>query len=104
MNEILYNNGNNLLLVGTDKGLKLLDVSTLAEIPNPNLPENSIDDIAISTTGKLWLSSRNGSVYRSDNVFRLSASLRFTEYGSVDLDAMPGAYIRLHRTSNNLFF
>ncbi|MCK4746272.1 MAG: HD domain-containing protein, partial [Bacteroidales bacterium] len=104
VNALCYESGQNLLLVGTDRGFRIFDVNGWTESKNLSLPSVSIDDIAISPAGFLWLSSRSGMLYRSTTPFSNVGNLSYLSYTADDLTSGRDMYIDLIRLPGELYF
>ncbi len=104
VNVLYYEPVENVLLAGTDKGLRILNPDGLKELTNFALPKVSIDDIAIAPSGFLWLSSRSEALYRSSKPFSDPGNLAYTSFTPEDLKSLNGSGINLVPSSQNLYF
>jgi len=104
VNVLHYETGGNVLLVGTDEGFRIFQPGGWKEIMNYSLPNVSIDDIAVSPAGFLWLSSRSGALYRSTKPFADASNLTYSSYTSEDLKSFIGSYVKLISAPGKLYF
>ena len=104
VNALYYDPGQNLLLAGTDSGIRIFNPDDLKEIKSFSLPKISIDDIALSPTGFLWLSSRSGAIYRSTKPFSNHGNLSYSSYVPENVAAGCLSYIDLIEIPGNLYF
>ncbi len=94
----------NILIAGTEMGIRIYQTDDWSEIQNYSIPDISIDNIAVSPAGYLWLSSRSGVFYRSTKPFTNARNLSYTSYASEDLQPVEGSYIEMVRTPEKLLF
>ncbi len=104
INCLKYLADQDVLLLGTDMGIKIFNLENWTEIKNFALPKISIDNIELSPGNFLWLSSRSGTLYRSNKPLSNPGNLVCESYRSDQLNAPPGSFTGLIRTSEKLFF
>ncbi len=104
VNVVHYEPGNNILLAGTETGLRMFHLTDREEIRNFSFPNVSVDKIVHLNSGILWLSSRSGALYQSTRPLSEEGNLDYASYTSDDLQSINGSYIDLVDFSGNLYF
>ncbi len=101
VNKIHYSARNDLLLAGTDQAFLIFQGNSIV-YRDTLLTE--IADIAESEDGCLWLSSRQGKVFRSSQHFDGSVDLNFLQYSTNDILGEKDAYVDLIPVDGQIFF
>ncbi len=104
VNALFCDVQHNVLFAGTETGIRIFSLNDWKEIQNFSIPDICIDNIAISESGFLWLSSRSGAFYRSTKPFSNAQNLSYTSYASEDLQSIDGSYVDMISTPGHLYF
>ncbi|MFC2112146.1 adenylate/guanylate cyclase domain-containing protein [Bacteroidota bacterium] len=104
VNTIYYCKERGSLLTGTDQGIRILNLDDMKINQDPSLPKISIDGIAVSPEGFLWLSSKSGALYRTAKPVSGEGNLSYSSFTAGDLQAAEGSYINMIHANGRLFF
>jgi class 3 adenylate cyclase/HD superfamily phosphodiesterase len=104
VNDLLIIPGKNIILVGTDSGLRIFEIGTWEETRHFSLPDISIDQVELSPDQTLWLSSKTGILFRSTEPFNHPVQPEYESYTSDLLGHRKGSFTGLMKTSRGLLF
>jgi class 3 adenylate cyclase/HD superfamily phosphodiesterase len=93
-----------ILLAGSDDGLMLLKADGIIESVETGILMEDITDIAESADGLLWLSSREGTVYRSSRGLGEHNELEFISYSPEKILGKKGSIIDLIQVDGQIYF